>query len=301
MKKLFLPLAAVVATLLYTSCKSGGDVVDLKLNLQPGSQYLYTMDTKMAMEQSAMGQTMKTNNDMTMESIYDVASGEGSNKRITVTYDRIAMSMKSAGMNMSYDSKDASKGDSLLKNMGQMLHKPFSMVVSDKGEILKVEGLSDIVNTMGDTTTPQGAAMRQQMSSTFNDTAIKSMMQQSLNIFPDHPVRPGDTWKKSYTMNLSVIIMNMDNEFKLTSVSNGTAHLDVNTKITGGGGMSSPEMKNMQINLSGDQKGTMDVEVATGLVTDSKLKQNVKGDISMMGMKIPLTMTQDIHITAKKK
>jgi len=27
----------------------------------------------------------------------------------------------------------------------------------------------------------------------------------------------------------------------------------------------------------------------------------IKGDISMMGMKIPLTMTHDIHIAAKKK
>lgn len=293
-------MAAVAATMLFASCK-GGDAVDLKLNLQPGSKYLYTMETKMTMEQSAMGQTMKTNNDMIMESTYDVTGTEGGNKRLTVTYDRIAMSMKSGMGNMSYDSKNPSAGDSMLSMMSNMLNRPFSMTVSDKGEIIKVEGLSGIINGMGDTTTPEGAMMHKQMSSTFNDTAIRSMMQQSLNIFPDKPVSPGDTWKKSYNMSMSMLNMKIENEFRLTSVSNGIAHLDVSSKITGGGGIADEQAKNMQINLNGDQKGTMDVEVSSGLVTDSKLKQNIKGDISAMGMKIPLTMVQDIHLTAKKK
>ena len=299
MKKHLLSVAAVAATLLFASCK-GGEAVDLKLNLQPGSQYLYIMDTKMAMEQSAMGQTMKTDNDMVMESTYAVGNSEGGNQRITVTYDRIAMSLRNPMANMAYDSRDAKSGDSALRNMGAILNRPFSMVVNRQGEILKVEGLSEIINSLGDST-QAGKEIRKQLSSTFNDSAIKSMMQQSLNIFPDHPVRTGESWKKSYNMNMSIMNMKIDNEFKLASVSNGVAHLNVNAKISGGGAMSGEEMKNMQISLAGDQTGTMDVDVATGMVIDSKLKQNIKGDISMMGMKIPLTMTQDIHITARKK
>jgi hypothetical protein len=153
---------------------------------------------------------------------------------------------------------------------------------------------------MGDTSTAEGAAMRKQMASTFNDSMVRSLMQQSLNIFPDHPVRPGDTWKKEYNLNMGMMNMKMENEFKLKDVSGNTAHLDINSKITGGGA-GSGETKNMNINLSGDQKGTMDVEVATGLVTDSKIKQNIKGDMSMMGMKVPMIISQDIHLTAKKK
>ncbi len=299
MKKSFLPLAALAGILLYTSCKSG-EPVNLKLALQPGSQYLYTMDMKMTMEQNAMGQAMKTQQDMLMESTYDVAAGSGDNRKITVTYDRIAMNMKNAMMNMSYDSKDPSKGDPKLAAMGGLVGKPFSMEVSGQGEILKVDGLSNIINGMGDTSTPEGVAMRQQMAQTFNDTAIRSMMQQSLNIFPDHPVKPGETWKKTYTMSMGFMNMSIENEFKLTSVSGNTAHVDVAAKIRGGGA-GTPEMKNMSINLNGDQKGTMDVEVATGLVTDSKLKQNIKGDVSAMGMKMPMTISSDIHLTAKKK
>ncbi|MEO6834152.1 MAG: DUF6263 family protein [Chitinophagaceae bacterium] len=300
MKKLIFPVLAIGLAVL-SSCGKG-EKVDLKLNLQPGSQYLYTMETKMDMTQTAMGQSMKTNNDMTMEFVYDVTAADGNNKKITVTYDRIAMQMKSAMANMTYDSRDTTHNTPELKMMGYMLHKPFTMLVSDHGEILKVEGLQAIINNMGDSTTAEGAAMRRQLASSFNDSSMKGMMQQSLNFFPDKPVSVGDTWKKSYSMNMSIMAVNMDNEYKLTSVSNGIAHLDVSSKLTGGGDIAGgEEMKNVKVDLKGDQKGTMDVEVATGLVVDSKLKQDIKGDISMMGMKIPLTMTQDIRITAKKK
>ena len=145
--------------------------------------------------------------------------------------------------------------------------------------------------------------MRQQMAQSFNDTAIKSLMQQSLNIFPDHPVRPGDTWKKTYNMNVSMMNMAIDNEFKLVSVKGNVAQLETHAKIKGGGGTMGPEMKNMKIDLSGDQKGTMDVEVSTGLVTDSKTTQTIKGDISSeaMKVKVPISIVSDIHLSARKK
>jgi hypothetical protein len=126
------------------------------------------------------------------------------------------------------------------------------------------------------------------------------MMQQALNIFPDHPVKPGDTWKKTFNMGTSMMNLTIDNEFKLTSVTGGTAHIDVNSKIKGGGG-AGPEMKNMNMDLNGDQKGTMEVEVATGLVTDGKMKQTIKGEMTAAGMKVPMSVTSDIHISGRKK
>jgi hypothetical protein len=299
MKRSILPVTALAAMLLYASCKSG-EPVNLKLNLQPGSQYAYAADWMMDMQMSAMGQNMKTQQNMTMESTYDVAAGAGNNKNIKVSFDRIAMEMKMPMGSMSYDTKDPSKGNPNMAMIGNILHKPFTMEVSEQGEIKKVDGLSTIINSIGDTSTAEGAAMRQQMASAFSDSMVKSLMQQSLNIFPDHPVRPGDTWKNEYNINVGAMSMRLENEFKLKDVTGNTAHLDINSKITGGGA-GTGAMQGGTISLSGDQKGTIDVEVATGVLTEGKIKQNIKGDMSMMGMKIPATITQDIHLTAKKK
>jgi hypothetical protein len=136
------------------------------------------------------------------------------------------------------------------------------------------------------------------MTQTFNDSAIRSMMQQSFNIYPDKAITPGDTWEKKFTMT-SMINMEMDNKYKLVSVNNGVAHLEVNSTITGKPG-NNPAMAQMKIEMKGTQTGTMDVEVGTGLITDSKLKQNMKGKMSMMGMEIPMEISSDIHIAGKK-
>src|SRR2546429_9900288 len=103
MKRCLLPIVALAASLLYVSCKSG-EPINLKLNLQPGSQYLYTVDNKTTTETSAMGQSIRMDNNMNMEFTYDVAAGNGNDRRITVSYDRIAMDMKTPMMNMTYDS-----------------------------------------------------------------------------------------------------------------------------------------------------------------------------------------------------
>ncbi len=301
-KSLLLVAAGIITAASFQSCKPGGsDAVNLKMNLASGSKYGYVMDMKMAMEQSAMGQSMKTDNDMTMEFTYDVAAAEGTDKKFTINYDRIAMSMKNPMMSMQYDSKEGGKKDSMLNGMGMMLNKPFTMTVSEKGEIKKIEGLDAIINSIGTTGTPQDEAMRKQIAGTFNDTAIRSMMQQSLNIYPDKPVKAGDTWTKVMNINMGPIGMKIDNTYKLTSVTGGTAHIDVASKISSNGGSMQQGGQEIKVDLNGDSKGNMDVDVASGLVTDSKIKQTIKGNMTAMGMAIPMSVSSDIHITGKKK
>jgi len=295
-----LALGAFAGLGLLSSC-TGSDSIDLKLKLQPGSQYVYTTDNRMTMEQSMMGQSMKTTNNMMMQATYAVDAAEGQNKKLTVTYDRITLETAMPMGQIKYDSDKPEASDPALSSLTQILHKPFSMTVTERGDITNVSGLDAIINAVGDTSTQEGAMARAQMANMFNDTAVKSMMQQSFNIFPDKAVKPGDTWKKSVNVNLSSIAMKMDNTYKLTSVSNGVAHIDVNSVVTAGGDMASEQMKNMQIKLSGDQKGTMDVDIATGMVSDSKLKQTISGDMTVSEMKIPIKISQDIHLTAKKK
>lgn len=132
----------------------------------------------------------------------------------------------------------------------------------------------------------------------FNDSSIRSMMQQSFNIYPDHAVKPGDTWSRKFTIVTGMIDMEMDNKYKLVSAANGVAHIEVDSKIAGKPG--AQVMQQMKVEMNGTQKGTMDVDVSTGLITDSKMKQEMKGKLSAMGMEMPMEISSDIHITGKK-
>lgn len=296
MKRSFLPLVFVLLT---ASCQRG-EPVDLKMALQPGSQYAYTSDMKLTMDVSAMGMDMKTEQTRLMESTYEVSAGAGDDRHIKISYDRIAMSLNGPNMHMNYDSQDPAKSNKEMAMMGDMLHKPFMLEVNKEGQIKKILGLSDMLKDSDDTSA-EAKSMRQQIANTFDDTTIRNIVQQSLDIFPGHPVRPGDTWHKTYTTAVGPVSMRIDNEFKLKSVSGNIAHLTVAAKITGGGKSPSAEMQNMSMDIKGDQKGTMDVEVATGLVTESQMTQTIKGDMGMSGMKVPISINSEIHLTGKKK
>lgn len=311
MKKSLLLLSAGLLTLgTLPGCKNSGssagsgEAVTLKFNFQPGSKFQYIMDTKQTISQSMDGMSMTINQDMIMESTYDVAAADGGNKKLTVTYDRMYMKTGMPTKSMEYDSKDPAKQAPELKSMGAMIGKPFSMTVTESGEITRIDGLSDMLNGMVDSTDPNAAAARQQMASMFNDTSIRSMMQQSMYIYPDKPVKPGDTWNRKMKMNMVVFAMTLDNTFKLISVNDGKAHIEMDSKITGEA-VNNPQMAGMQMELNGTQKGTMDVEVSTGMIADSKLKQEIKGKMAMkqgdQNIDIPMEIKSDIHITGQKK
>ncbi|MGG8473463.1 DUF6263 family protein, partial [Rahnella sp. PAMC25617] len=71
------------------------------------------------------------------------------------------------------------------------------------------------------------------MSQTLNDKAIKSMMEQSFNIYPNHAVQPGDTWTKVTSVTMGPMTMSATSTYKLNSISDGVAHIGVSSKLDG--------------------------------------------------------------------
>ncbi|MEI8278983.1 MAG: DUF6263 family protein [Bacteroidota bacterium] len=303
MKKyfLFLGLSTVITTIALVSCKNGGgDTVALKFNFQPGSKYQYTMSTKLNIEQTVMGASIKIGQDMLMASTYTIAAADGSNKKISVNYDRIAMKSDNNYMPMEFDSADSTKQNDILKGIGKMINQPFNVVVSEKGEVISVEGLDKVINGMVDTTKPNQKQQKALLSQQMSDSSVKASMQQSFNVYPDKPVKPGDIWTKTYTVPMANIIMKVESEYKLTSIDKGIAHIDVNSKMTS---LSStnPAMKELKIEMTGTQKGTTDMEISSGLITSNKLIMDIKGKLNVTGTEVPMNLNGTITLTGIKK
>lgn len=292
MKKLISYL--IVPALLFAACKGGGSAtnsdgsINLKFNFQKGSKYKYVVKNSQMIKESIMGQSMEVNQDMDMTSSYEVSAAEGDNKKLTVTYDKIAMKQKNAmaGMDMNYDSDDKEHSNPMLSTLGDMLHKPFSMTVTDKGEVVAVDGFDKLMPASG--------------KAIMSDSAIRDMMQQAFYIYPQKPVKPGDTWTNSYAMSLQVMKMKTENNFKLVSVNNGIAHVEMNSTISTAPGTGGPEMKDVKMELNGTQTGSMDIDINTGMLISSKLKQQITGNIETQGMKMPMSISTDVNVAGTK-
>ncbi|MBS1585865.1 MAG: hypothetical protein JSS82_10020 [Bacteroidetes bacterium] len=292
MKKLISYL--IVPAILFAACKGGGNStnsdgsINLKFNFQKGSKYKYAVKNSQTIKESAMGQSMEIHQDMDMTSSYEVSAADGDNKKLTVTYDRIAMKQKNAmaGMDMNYDSDDKEHSNPMLNALGDMLHKPFSMTVTDKGEVMAVDGFDKLMPAGGKTIV--------------SDSTIRDMMQQAFYIYPQKAVKPGDTWSNSYAMSMQVMKMKTDNNFKLVSVSNGVAHVEMSSTISTAPGAGGAETKDLKMELNGTQTGSMDIDVNTGMLINSKLKQQIAGNIETQGMKMPMSINTEVNVTGSK-
>jgi len=289
MKKALLlaPLAVVIMAL--PACKN--DAVTLKMNFAPGSKYEQSAIVNTKVEQGGKS----ANSMVQMDYIYTVSAGQGTDRKIDVTYDRIHMDMSRPGSTMSYDSKkDSISMDNPISIVGKLVNKSFSMVVTETGEVQSVSGVQDMLSGMVDPSNPMTIAIRDQLAQQYNDSSIRNSMQQAFNVYPDKPVRPGD--KRNKTLNISSGNMTgiaCNTAYTLKDVTGGTAHISMTATLNG-----NTNTPAGSIAISGTETGSMNMDVATGLVSEMKMHQDVK-------MKIPgfgdIPMTNEITYTAKKK
>lgn len=277
-----------LAVLALSGCGSSTEAtqdgaVTLKFNFAPGSKFTYAVESTQHID--APGQ--KVDQSVTMVSSYAVQAGPGTSKNLLVSYDRIAMKMETMGQQLAYDSSDPSTSSSPLATMGRLVGKSFEITLTDEGKVTSIKGVDALLNSMVDPANPNAVAMRAQMSKSMNDSTLRSTTEQAFNIYPSHPVKPGDTWSTTTSLAMGALSMRVASTYKLNSVSNGLAHLGVASKMIGQGAM----------DMDGTQTGTLDVETATGMLTDSKITQTLTSKAGAPNAKIATT----IHITGTKK
>jgi hypothetical protein len=297
MKKTLVLLTAGILTIAASlqSCKNGsgaGNAVALKLNLAPGTKYAYTMDSKTTMNTSGLNSTQT----MEMAFSYEVAAGEGTDKKLMISYDHINSEASTPVGTVRFNTEDSS-----IPGLKEFLSRPFIMTVSEKGLIKNIEGLERIDSSELPAGDEEAQNIRRQIEATFTDSAMRISMESMLNIYPDNAVKPGDNWVKTSTISTAGMSMKVENTYKLLSVKDNTAHIEVKSKISNGGGSMEAQGMPIKIELNGTSDGTMDVDVTTGFMTASKMKQDIDGTMSMSGMKAPVKMIMEISVTGKKK
>ena len=272
-------LIAAFAIMVCASCSNNkNDTADFRFNLQKGKTYEYNMDYDM--EQNMQDQEINTN--LKGNYTLDVTADDGNIKTLKTTYQRIAMNVAMPGRTMSIDSDKAdtaSKGE--INDPGQLMNamfsalkgKSFMMKVDKEGKVLEVSGLTELAQAMVSSMNlkPEMRSMAQQaFSQQFNEQSVKDMFSQSFNIFPNKPVKAGDTWEKSFSGSATLPIQ-MTTNYTVKSIDGDFVILDSKSNLNFGD----------DNKMSGTQSGTMKVNAKTGLVEDVTFEQKVTGNMSM--------------------
>ncbi len=284
---------------LLISCKSN-DPIELKFNLEKGQNYYYTFTTSQKINQEMMGQKLEMDQEMLMGYSFNVIDDKEGIKTIKTTYDRIKMINKNGFMDLSYDSEDATTDSSnILRDvMGSMVNQSFVIDVDGEGNVVDVDGIEELLEAMMENVGAGGEMVAQNMKGQFSEEAIAKTMENGFKVFPKEPVKVGDTWEVQMDIE-APIHMVIKNDYKLKSVVGNIAKLEVNSTIEAG------EKENMvlpgaEIEMSGTQSGTIEVDIPSGLTIKSKIHQNLDQLVKAQGMEIPMSITSDIVVEGKK-
>jgi hypothetical protein len=272
-----------MVSFLLVSCKQkggSGEAYTLKMRLTKGDKFAQDLDMNMKMGMSIMGQNMDMNMDMKSGTAFEVTNAAPDIKELTMTYTKMDMSMEmkgQEGMNKKMGDMDAGK---------KIVGKKVIMKINDQNKITEIAGVEDAI--WGDST---DMATREQMKKMFSKEQLNSMFGMMFQMYPDKPVRIGDTWEKENEVTISGITMKMQGKYKLASVKDGVAYVDIDGKFKGKGKMQQGGMDmEMEMDMDGGQKGNINIGIADGYLKDSQITMDIKADMNMMGQKIPVTM-----------
>lgn len=182
-------LAFVVAPL------RAADTIELKQRWITGKQYFFTAKTSQQSTISLGEQKMEQAVEMNMEMNVAVRPHEdGTRKRLTITYTRVAMDMSMNAQKMSFDSAKPDEGNDpsgMSKALGALLGKELKILTNANDEVVEVENYEEYIRQI----TAAGTGAGMDMAKAFTrEGLMQTMKQGALQGLPGKPVAPGDSW-----------------------------------------------------------------------------------------------------------
>jgi hypothetical protein len=286
----------------------------INMNVKEGDKYIVYVSTNANTSMKVAGQAVNSKQEMDMSYDVDITDvDKNSNITMDYKYDSIKTDTEAMGQTLSYDSKNTNDSSSEQgKIYGGLIGKSFSVKVSNKGKILEIKGVDDILSSVVDKITTddsQKQKIKDTLSKSFGDDAIKSALQQSMNYYPDKKVNIGDTWENKYNLNI-MCPMSIDSKYKLLNADNNQYAVGVNSNLSADTKGQSVDIMGVKakLKLNGNMTGNINVNKDNGFLSNGTETETVKGTMDMLPnnlipteISLPMTVTETITYKTVKK
>ncbi len=273
--------------------------VTLRWKYQAGSEMVYRVKNHQDMIAS-VGGAMTSDQTQTLRwKVTDVApNGDAT---ISMTTERVQIEMQGMGQNVKYDSDSGEPpADQQTKVAAAMAGLSYTMVVSPDGSVKSIQGIDKLREQMLAALPPEQVAMMQSVAGEmFSDETITRMAQQNVQIFPDAPVGPGDTWERSFTVSVPVLgSMTTNTTYTLggTEQRDGRTIATISTSGTMSMGGDSTSALPMTVDLGATKiDGSIDFDTDRGITVSSTMSTNMQMTIDAGGQQMTMTISQTMN------
>lgn len=246
--------------------------ISLNINFAEGTTYHYIIKNNIDIEQPIDGNTIKLQQNMTLNVSLQLLKQEDHHKYIQITYDRVEMTSGVQNFLNEFDS-DNDNGDLLYQGIRDVLHIPFNMVIADNGSVTVVQNDTNTVIT--------------------SDSSMLKVMMQVLKLYPTLPIVPGNTWKRNYITTVGFFNISSDNTYKFVERTDNIAYLELNSIITTN---NIPQPEGIIANVKGIQTGQLEIEISSGLIKSGSYAQTLAGTLKIDDKENPVSVNSKLTI-----
>ncbi|WP_029274439.1 DUF6263 family protein [Pedobacter borealis] len=271
----------------------------LRQNYPTGYKYDFTLTSEQIINQKIAGRDVHLTQSIGTDYTFDITEGHSGEKDVKVIYNRIFMKSVAMGNTMTLKSDDQ---DSTKKNpFSGLKGASFYMTVAPNGAIKTVAGIDKMLDNMAARMTKDTSQVKQiknALSKQFSNEVIKQTMESSFKIYPDKPVKIGDSWTVDTKMQMSMPIETIT-QYTLKEVKDGIAILSVKGTLVSKGNFEVMGNK-METDLQGTNSGETSLDMKTGIVLNSHLRVELYGKMKSMGQDIDFEMQGINKIVGKE-
>lgn len=285
----------------------------LRIDLNVGDTHRFAISNSQSIKMDMGQMTQDVENTSRIEFSQTVTEKLSDGSLVLDTsYERVQSEMRVGEMRLEFDTANPEPSQHPMARMQQvMTGKHFSVTMTPHGEVRSVAGTDQIFDSITETFTndPMLQGSLETVKQGFGEEALTSMMQQVAVIFPEQAVKTGDTWQNDVTRPnpaLGELRIKSDYRVKGPGSSSGRDCLEIAVALTvefGNEGQMFAQLSRLlgtelEIDvLKASGEGTLCLELATGLVIDSQLKQVLEMDVSVgaPGAEEAAGQTMELH------
>ena len=289
----------------------GPSTFTLRMHLKHGDVYNVTSVTQQHIAQEIMGQKMALDQKMTIEYRWEVTQlADNGNATVKITYTRVAMEQEQGGQKRAFDSASGEEPADFFKGLDLMVDKSFNVEFTPQGKVVKVTGLDKMFREVA-----QGVGLKDQEATdafykalvdSFGEDAITEQFSTAFGNYPDAPLKIGSTWNADTKLKVS-FPLDVHTTYTVKSWENNQATITLESTLK-----SDPTKRvsgqnplfDVVYDLSGTQKGTLTIDLGTGLLHESHIAQHVEGKVLLVDPKsqdtndaLPMPFSMDTDIT----
>jgi hypothetical protein len=277
----------------------------LRLNLKKGQIFKQEINTKMNVKMEAQGMKIDTDAPFLAAVSYYVLDVQNKNFVFEVSYDMMRIKMNVMGKDFSFDSENPNES-SPLNIFANIIGKKFQLTLDEMGNLIKIDGLAKILETMFDGKNMSKEQKNQAqilIKSVLSEEKIKEITSSNSIILPKAPVKNGFEWtaeQKQHIVGLNVLALN---KFKVEKITDKEIVISSVSDYKIEGGLEQGDATTEILMKKSSVQGVYIIDLATGWTKEHKSNISlIMTVITKNGEKVlsmPMEIVAETHVQTR--